>query len=107
MGHPQLRPSRIECDNSGSVKIAASKLSDKEGLYLKRRKKFIQEAVERGEADVVQIPSEDNKADILTKVLSTKVYRRLRDILLNVKTSADHIATQAAHTLAMVLGRAP
>ena len=54
----------------------------------------------------MQIPSEDNKADILTKVLGTKLYKRLRDVLLNVQNAAAHIATQAAHTLQWVLGRA-
>ena len=106
MGHPQIRASTIKCDNSGSVKTAASKLSDREGLYIKRRKSFIQEAVASGEIEVVQIPSEDNKADILTKVLGTKLYKRLRDVLLNVQNAAAHIATQAAHTLQWVLGRA-
>ena len=96
------------CDNSGSVKIAASQLSDKEGLYIKRRKVFIQEAVERGEVEVVQIPSTDNKADILTKILPAKLYRRLRDALLNVSVSAQHISQTAAHVdvLHSLLGRA-
>ena len=106
MGHQQIRASTIKCDNSGSVKTAASKLSDREGLYIKRRKSFIQEAVASGEIEVVQIPSEDNKADILTKVLGTKLYKRLRYVLLNVQNAAAHIATQAAHTLQWVLGRA-
>ena len=105
MGLPQLRPSPVECDNSGSVKIAASKQSDKEGLYLKRRKIFIQEAVTSQEVEVVQIPSEDNKADILTKILNSKQYKRLRDKLMNISAAADNIATLAAHTLSKVFRR--
>ena len=88
------------------VKIAASKLSDKEGLYIKRRKVFIQEAVEREEVEIIQIPSADNKADILTKILGAKPYRRLRDLLLNVTSIASNVASAAAHTLNSLFSRA-
>ena len=98
-----------ECNTShehGSVKIAASQLSDKEGLYIKRRKVFIQEAVERGEIEVVQIPTADNRADILTKILPVRQYRRLRDALLNVAAAAENIHSVAVHALRSLLGRA-
>ena len=47
LGVPQLEPSPIRCDNSGSVRKAASAASDKRSPYMRRRVKFIEEAQAR------------------------------------------------------------
>ena len=42
------------------------------------------------------MPSNDNKADILTKVLGVKMFRRLRDMLMNVSESVKFVSAHVA-----------
>ena len=91
MGFPQLLPSPINCDNSGSVRKAASAGSDKRSPYLKRRVKFIEEAQAKGATRVAHIPTEYNLADILTKSLPAKLYKKFRDAIMNVRVVAQHL----------------
>eukprot|EP00966_Prymnesium_polylepis_P227788 5271293-Prymnesium_polylepis.1 len=80
MGFPQLEPSVLKCDNSGTVAKAASAASDKRSLYMKRA----------GGADPrgvlgAAIPSEQNRADILTKVLKMPLFGAMRAMLHNLR----------------------
>ena len=67
-------------DNSGTVAKAASDASDKRALYMKRRVKFVQEAQKLGEVLVVYVQSAANRADILTKPVSAKIFDARRDL---------------------------
>ena len=84
IGVPQDRPSRCNCDNMGVVLKANSNLSDKRSPYMKRRTSFVQEAQISGEIDVVHIPGEENRANILTKALAYKIFAKHRDKIMNV-----------------------
>ena len=44
-----------------------------------------------GGRDQDQIATDLNRADILTKILSYKVYARMRDLILNVRASAANV----------------
>jgi hypothetical protein len=90
-GFPQFRPSVVRSDNMGTVRKSASDASDKRSLYMKRRVKFIQEAQRDEEVFVEHVPSELNKADILTKPLSTRPFSRIRDMILNIRRSAVNV----------------
>ena len=48
---------------------------------------------------IEHIPGEANRADILTKVLPTKVFNKFRDVIMNVRKSAAGIHA-AIHTFA-------
>ena len=61
-------------------------------MYLRRRSSFVQEAHERKEIKVVQVSSDENKADILTKVLPVKQFKKLRNVLMNLATSVKQVA---------------
>ena len=91
LGSPQLQASPVHCDNSGSVQKVAGGKSDKGSLYMRRRNTFIQYASEQRLAAVTKIATELNRADILTKILSYKVYARMRDLILNVRASAANV----------------
>jgi hypothetical protein len=90
-GFPQRLPTEVKNDNSGTVAKAASDASDKRSLYMKRRVKFVQEAQKLGEVLVVYVQSAANRADILTKPVSAKIFDALRDAVLNVRRTAMNI----------------
>jgi hypothetical protein len=83
IGVPQTKPSLCNSDNVGTVLKAASATSDKRSLYMRRRISFIQEAQIQSEVDVGHMPTDDNRADILTKALAFKIFARHRHTLLN------------------------
>ena len=53
-------------------------------LYMKRRVRFVQDAYTLGQAKVTHIPGTENRADVLTKSLSTELYEKFRALILNV-----------------------
>jgi hypothetical protein len=73
IGYPQVRASPAFVDNSGALFKATQGKADKKGMYMRKRVKFLQEAEKWGEAAITKIRTDDNRADILTKMLSTKV----------------------------------
>ena len=87
LGFPQLTPSVLRCDNSGTVAKAAAAASDKRSLYMKRRITFVQEAQAFDECSVQYIPSAQNRADILTKVLKMPLFGAMRAMLHNITSS--------------------
>ena len=86
MGFPQLQPSPINCDNTGWVRKAASTGSYKRSPYLK----FIEEAQARSHPRG-HIPTEWNLADILTKSLPAKLFKKFRDAIMNVRVVAHYL----------------
>ena len=99
-GFPQARPAEVKNDNSGTIAKAASDASDKRSLYMKRRVKFIQECQAAGEVIVVYVQSALNRADILTKPVTAKVYAGLRDAILNIRCAAVNIHAVVAAKMA-------
>ena len=81
------RPSPCRCDNDGTVLQSANVKSDKRSLYMKRRKSFVQEAQLAGETELTGISSANNRADILTKALDPKLFKRMRGWLMAVERS--------------------
>ena len=67
---------------------------------MQKRIKFIQDAERWGETLVSKIRTDDNRADILTKMLSTKLYKKMRDTILNVKAAAVNIHACVRHQVA-------
>ena len=81
IGYPQVRASpafvwttRVRCS---SIKATQGK-ADKKGVYMRKRVKFLQDAERWGEASITKIRTDDNRADILTKMLSTKLHKKMR-----------------------------
>jgi hypothetical protein len=58
---------------------------------MRRRVKFVQEAEKLGLTITIKVRTEDNRADILTKMLSSKTYARMRDKIMNVANVAVNI----------------
>ena len=90
-GYPQERASPAKCDNAGGVFKATAGKSDKRSMYMRRRVKFVQEAEKLGLTITIKVRTEDNRADILTKMLSSKTYASMRDKIMNVANVAVNI----------------
>ena len=58
---------------------------------MRRRVKFVQEAEKLGLTLTIKVRTEENRADILTKMLSSKTYARMRDKIMNVANVAVNI----------------
>ena len=86
IGSPMTRASIVGCDNDASVKIAFSAASVKRDLHTQHKTAFIQETQAEGEILPTKVRSEDNRSNILSKIIrEPTTFKRERDLLLNVK----------------------
>ena len=84
LGYPQREAAILDCDNAAVCAVAGNEGSFKRSLYLARRVKFLQHLGRRGVVKVRKIGTDDNVADILTKILTVKKFKSLRHKMLNV-----------------------
>ena len=71
-------------DNEGGKAMAENSLSSGRSKHIDVRWHFIRELVESKELKVVHVASEWQHADILTKALHVKLFKRHRRALLNL-----------------------
>ena len=64
----------LYCDNSGAVANLKDPRSHKRGKHIERKYHLIHEIVNRGDAKVSLIASEDNLTDPFTKGLTQKIF---------------------------------
>lgn len=67
-----LRPIELLCDNNGAIAQAREPRSHQRSKHILRRFHLIREIIDRGDVQVRRVPTEDNIADPLTKLLSVK-----------------------------------
>ena len=98
IGNPQLKPSNMFTDSAPAVYAASAAQSDKQGLYMKRRVKFVQWAQRDGYILVIHIPSKSNRADPLTKQQPTPLFKLqeadLMRTMVNVCINGNNIIDQ-------------
>ena len=63
------RASILGCDNDASVKMAFSATSVKRDLHTLHKTEFIQETQAEGEILPTKVRSEDNRSNILSKII--------------------------------------
>ena len=71
-------------DNKGAKAMAENPLSSGRSKHIDVRWHFIHELVEKKELKVVHVASEWQHADMLTKALHLKLFKRHRKALLNL-----------------------
>jgi hypothetical protein len=71
----------IHCDNTGAVKLAHNPVSHSRTKHIDITHHFLREKVANKEVDLVQVPTKDNTADILTKPLTKAEHIRLSTAL--------------------------
>ncbi len=67
----------IHCDNTGAVKLAHNPVSHSRTKHIDIAHHFLRERVANKEVELVQVPTKDNTADILTKPLTRAEHDRL------------------------------
>jgi len=78
------KPIPIHEDNSACVKMAMQHLKRfNRARHYVQRVNFLQEHVWNKTAEMVQTPTEEEVADVLTKPLSFPLYSKFRDILVS------------------------
>lgn len=83
-------PVIIYIDNKSAIDLARNPVFHGRSKHIGIRYHFICECVERGEVEVRHVRSEEQRADILTKVVSTARFEKLRD-LLGVKKLKNNV----------------
>ena len=63
-------------------------ISSKQTRHITRRELIVREREVEGDLEVTKVASEDNIADILTKILDRVPFTKLRRLLLNVVVAA-------------------
>ena len=88
LGLPQGGPITLGMDNSAAIDLSYNPEHHSRTKHIERRHYFIRECVENGRMRVPYVATADNMADFFTKPLPAKNFFRMRDIIMNVDTSA-------------------
>ena len=100
MGLPQDEPTVLYVDNSGAVELSRDRKLCHRSRHVDRRYFKVRELSFEGELRVEHVPTKDNSADLLTKVLPYADYCRHRARMMNLSTlpkvpRADYDAAMA------------
>lgn len=74
-------PVIIYVDNKSAIDLAKNPVFHRRSKHIDIRYHFIRECVERGEIVIKHISTEEQRADVLTKALSTVKFERMRALL--------------------------
>ena len=89
----QALPLTIHCDNQGAIAWSKDNKFHARTKHIDIRHHFAREAIEDGKLSVVYIPTDDNPADIFTKLLAKGKFRQFTELLglgpLKVKNKGD------------------
>ena len=72
-------------DNQGAVQLAQNPITNSNLKYIDVRHHLLRERVGQRDIKVVQVPSEFQHADILTKALVYDLFAFHRNVLMNLK----------------------
>jgi hypothetical protein len=66
------------CDSTGAISVAKNPMLHSRTKHIEVRYHFLRDNVEKGNIDLIHVPTEKQLADILTKVLDQATFARLR-----------------------------
>ena len=75
---------KVFVDNNGAIKLASNPLSSARTKHIDVRFHFVRELVSSGIIAVEYVPTNEQRADILTKALVGPIFREHRDFLMNL-----------------------
>lgn len=81
----------LKCDNSAAVSISRSRVDSRKGKYLRARFHVVRASLRDGEFTLVQVQSQKNYADILTKAVSRERFIDLTKSWLVTEEECDKI----------------
>ena len=99
MGLPQPLPTPLWVDAQNVLTLVQNLLSSNKVRHIKRRELIVREREAAGEVIVKKIPTNDNLADMLTKVLDREPFERLRRSLMQlIRVGAQIIGLLSPHS---------
>ena len=72
-------------DNQGAVQLAQNPVTNSNSKHIDVRHHFLRELVHQGDIKIVQVPSEFQHADILTKALAFDLFALHRKFIMNLE----------------------
>jgi hypothetical protein len=66
------------CDNTSAISVAKTPVLHSRTKHIEVRYHFLRDNVEKGNIDLIHVPTEKQLADILTKPLDQATFARLR-----------------------------
>ena len=73
-------------DNAGAIKLAENPLSSARSRHIDVRHHFVRNLCEEGIIKDIYVPTEEQRADVLTKSLGLEAFSRHRNALMNVSS---------------------
>lgn len=80
IGYPQKGPTLIFEDNQSALALAKNPVHHNRTKHIDVRFHFIRECIENEQVDVTYLPTDDMKADLLTKPIARDQFRKLRTL---------------------------
>ena len=71
-----MLPVELFVDNKGAIDLSKRPVFSKRSKHLRLHAHYVHECYERGELILIQIPSEENTADIFTKALTWQLHAK-------------------------------
>ena len=87
LGLPQAEPTLLKVDAQNVLTIATNFVSSKQTRHINRRELIVRERDIEGHLKIDKVPTEDNLADMLTKVLDRVPFEKLRRGVMNLLAS--------------------
>ena len=81
MGITIDKPCVVYEDNTAATKIANNATSMKRTKHIDVRHHFLREHVDQGLITIVQVSTQDQLADFMTKVLGKELFLRMRELV--------------------------
>lgn len=86
-GQPLARPTPLREDNKGAIDLARNPVHHKRTKHIDVKHHFVRDAETMGAVHIEKVESENNYADIFTKVGSTVLHRFVKDLMYDVNAS--------------------
>jgi len=77
------QPIKIMCDNTSAIRIVKDEKAIQRTRHMTVRASFPREQEEKGIVSIVHCKSDEQRADVLTKVTSANTFTRLRRLIMN------------------------
>ena len=91
IGDPCEEPVEVNCDNAAAVLIASGEAPHHKVKHIETKYHRIQEWVDRKQVEIVQVGTEDNYADIMTKALPRATFQDMVTCLGLVPVTASPV----------------
>ena len=81
LGFPQEDPTKIYIDNQSAIALAKNPVYHERSKHIDTRHHFIREHVKNKEVELISCKTNDQIADIFTKLLKGEIFSRLKFML--------------------------